>query len=168
MKLLKSLALLLLVVSGGFITHFIYTMTIGDTYGLYEKLENLDKVVSVENYSTYEGSASFTLLLTDDRRITLGSIGKQDLINSDGMMLEQIGPYKIMCKYSSGGSTNGIHTPIISSSYLNQEYLYSIQNLITHYDDIEKLFSTMPIEFDLKTDLEHDSTKSVLLCKNKL
>ena len=137
-------------------------MTIGDTYGLREKLEKLDSVVSVDNYYTYEGNAFFTLLLSDNRRITLGSIGNKDLVSSDGMMIDRVGAYDIICKYSSGRAfSRGIHTSKIGSNYLNQEYLNNIQNLIRHYDDIEKLFSTMPLEFHFKTDLEPDS----ILCK---
>lgn len=166
MKLLKFLVLFLLIFSGGGIAYFTYTMTIGDTYGLYEKLEKLNSVVSVEDYYTYEGNAFFTLLLSDKRRITLGSVGNQDLVRSDGMMIDQVGPYKILCKHSSGRAfSNGIHTTKISSDYLNQEYLDNVQNLIKHYEDIEKLFSTTPQKFYYKTEMVSDSVNSFIVCK---
>ena len=144
-------------------------MTIGSTYGLQDKLINLENVVSVENYSTYEGNAFFTLKLTNNRLIKLSSIGNQDLIKSDGMTIDKLGAYEIICKYSSGRSFgSGIHTKYIGKDHIFSEAIESIPNLINYYDDLEDLFAKMPLEFSLEPDSQATTpTRKVsLLCKD--
>lgn len=163
----KILVLLVLITLCGFISYFIFTMTIGSTYGLQDKLKNLDNVVSVENYTTYEGSAFFTLILTNNRLIKLSLVGNEDLIKSDGMIIDQIGSYDIICKYSSGRAFNpGIPIKYIGQDHIVSKAIESVPNLIKYYENLEGLFAKMPLEFSSEPDFEATTPTMSLLCKD--
>jgi hypothetical protein len=143
-------------------------MTIGDTYGLREKLENLNGVVSVNDYYTYEGNAFFTLILSENRLVKLGGVGNQDLVASDGIIIDQIGSIKIICKHSSGRAfSNGISTSKIEQNFPNEIALDNIDNLITHYNEMHAIFSKMPLKlYDLSSDRQL-SSGSFITCNKR-
>lgn len=168
MKLLKvfswfvALVLIIILIT---IAYWDYEKNIR-TYGLQEKLSELEGVVSVENYHTYEGNAFFTLRLSHGKRIVLGSISNQDLISSDGIMIDQIGSHKIICKYSYGRTFGpGVNTKYIGQDHIEGEVIENVPNLIKYYDDLENLFAKMPLEFSTPPD-SNDSLAISLICKD--
>jgi len=129
--------------------YFYQTMTVGDTKGLLERLENMDGVVSVGNYTVYEGNAFFTLALSNGGYLELGGVGNADIAKSDGIIVEGIGTNNIVCtKDGSSIRTAGVSAYAIQRQYLNNKTLNSVSKLIDNYVYLDELFSKSPLAFE--------------------
>jgi hypothetical protein len=152
---------------GGFI-YFYQTMTVGDTKGLIENLENLKGVVRIENYRVYEGNAFFSLALSGGGYLSLGGVGNADIVESDGIIVEGIGSNNIACsKDGSTIRTTGVSIDAIQHQYLSDKDLSSIQKIINNYHYIDQLFSKMPLTFKSLIVLSEKSNDSNWTCMRK-
>ncbi len=151
---------------GGSLIYFWYTMTIGDTWGLLEKLKQVDGVKSVEGYETYEGNAFFSLLLSNGGTLTLGGIGNTDLIQSDGIIIRKIGYNKIFCRKNSGGFSVGVSAREVQFQYLNNHTLNNVSQLIKSYDALNELFTGMPLSFKDSKKMDGLLNKDKWVCES--
>jgi hypothetical protein len=159
-KLLITTALIIFVFLGIW-AYLYFTLTIGDTWGLLEKLEKTDGVVSVKDYKVYEGNSFFTLALANGGSITLGGVGNQDLLEGDGIIVEKINGKKILCTGDSDGTfTAGISVSEIEAQYLPRKKLVNVQALINNYKELVELFSRMPLKFNRSFSSEKSSVWS--------
>lgn len=164
-KKLLIVASLLISTLLGVWAYLYYTLTIGDTWGLLEKLEKSDSVVSVKDYKVYEGNAFFTLALANGGSLTLGGVGNQDLVEADGIIVEKVNGKEIFCSNDSLRTfTVGISASEIQSQYLQEQKLINVQALIKNYKKLDELFSRMPLKFNRSSSLEKSS---VWTCSNQ-
>ena len=148
-KKLLIIAALLISTLLGVWAYLYYTLTIGDTWGLLEKLEKTDGVVSVKDYKVYEGNAFFTLALANGGSLTLGGVGNQDLLEADGIIVEKVNGKEIHCSDDLVRTfTVGVSVSEIGSQYLQEQKLINVQALIKNYDKLVELFSRMPLKFN--------------------
>jgi hypothetical protein len=163
-KLLIVAALLISTLLGVW-AYLYYTLTIGDTWGLLEKLEKTDGVVSVKDYKVYEGNAFFTLALANGGNLTLGGVGNQDLLEADGIIVEKVNGKEILCSDDSVRTfTAGVSVSEIESQYLHEQKLINVQALIKNYNKLDELFSRMPLKFNRSFSSEKSS---VWTCANQ-
>lgn len=165
-QVLKTFGLIVLASVLGLVSYVWYAMTIGSTLGLEGKLQSLDNVVSVEDYYVYEGLAFFTLILTEDRLIELSGIENEDLVRSDNMGIDRVGAYEVVCSYSLGGSSNAIYTKYLSDDRIVAKATENIPSLIRHYDELEELFSRMPLEFSSEASNDTGTPAETIVCRD--
>ncbi|MFK7997402.1 MAG: hypothetical protein AB8B87_24965 [Granulosicoccus sp.] len=161
MQIIVRLVKWVLLPAAGLIAYFIFSITIGDTFGLEKNLENLDGVLLVENYKRYEGLAFVTLHISENGKINLGSVGNKDIAKSDGLMIYQIGQHEIVCRYPNGRSFSpGIYSEYLGNNDAAKKAVENIPAMIKYYDDLEELFAKMPIEFPIEK-----GSSEAILCK---
>lgn len=117
-----------------------------NTEGLLKRLSNLDHVVRVEDYFVYEGSASFKLILTNQRSISLSGITNHDFRNSKSIIITSFNGRSTYCRHEFYGTgSNGINNVRLQEQFLPKSQLTGVQDLIYHFHEIEKVFSNLPI-----------------------
>lgn len=149
---MRTILVLLFVVAGisliGSIGYFYYSMKIGDTTGLKEKLKGLDGVAAVGNYRVYEGNAFFKLILDNGGVLELGGVGNKDLIKTNGIVIKGVDNHRIICRRNDISLvTHGIRAEKIQEQYLPWAALQNVQSVVKSYAEIKEVIFRMPLKF---------------------
>lgn len=119
-----------------------FSFAVGDTWGLEQKLANIDGVVKIEEYKVYEGKASFRLVL-DNGTLYLSNVGNKEIRGPGSIIILGVENKIIKCRIE--GTTIG--TRGVSVNYLMHDYfpnlnLSTVQQVVNEYEQIIDLFSS--------------------------
>lgn len=136
----------------------------GDTKGLVEKLLALDMVIDITDYDVYEGSASFQLLLKNNKSIALYGIDNKDLVSTNTIVIAGINGSNIYCRSESGGGHSGISIWDIQEQLLPEnDNLNNLQGVLAEFNQLEKLLSNLPIQIN---DSSYEDNR-IFICRDE-
>ena len=131
-------ALPLLILVGSLYLYFKYE--VGDTWGLRERLEDLNHVRRVENYQLSEGTVAATLVLSEGT-IRLNGLDNGNFLAVGQVTIVQLNGRELMCELPGRRVYSLGLRMVVVNQYFGNGKIANIQDVIDNFEVFEKVFA---------------------------